>query len=957
MALRAWREIAIPHDDVLSGTSTQSEFAADLNSVASGKAGAEYQDAETFYSRTYITEGMSLLLRNVIMRLNGKGGEPVIQLKTSFGGGKTHSLIAVYHLAKRTCPLNKLQGIPVLLDTLGFNDVPQAQVAVIDGNSLSPGQAWPRGTYQIQTLWGELAWQLGGEEGYKMLEESDRNRTSPGKDLLSSLFSKYGPCVILLDELLAFVRQLIGDDSLPAGTFNSNISFVQALTEACKIVPDCILLASLPESESELGTAGAKEALDALEKYFGRVQAIWKPVGTEESFEIVRRRLFKDITDEKAKKEVCRAFFDMYRAEHTMLPSETQETAYLERLERAYPIHPQLFDCLYEEWATLDKFQKTRGTLKLLSTVISVLWKQRNTDSLIMPSSIPVAEGKVSTELCAVLNGIGWEQVITKDVDGENSESSKIDTADSRIGVYQCAGMVSRSIFMKTAPLANELNSGPKSRQAVRGVASDYILLCCLQPEQNIALYVDALRKVADKLHYLNISGSGDGADKRYYRFATTANMHKELEDRCGRIKDDDPQVLDLLKDTLKKLSDMGSLFDYVHAFPVSSELPDDESLRLVYLSPAQYYSSSEELQYARDAAKQYVTHIGDNLRSHQNRLLFIAPDSKTISMVEQAAKKYIAWKSIIDDAAGDRLNLDTYNMKNARQELELVKRGLSSQIQNCWKHLLVPSQVVGEAVFELEHLAISSRDSFIKSVELACTDNEYVIPKWGPVHLDKLLKSVYWENGDGPVPVSKLWEDSTKYIYFPRLQKRRTLEDTVRQASASSDYFGIADGIGDDGKLMGLSVGRRVDLVSDETLLVPLDVANAVLAEERASRQAANAEAEARIPDGVASSGSRGMGISSGPDSAESGPAGDTGHSAGKTHFYMEQKIPFGELVIKANKIYEEIIDALNQSPDVKLDVSITVEAHYDGGADDGIVRAVNANLNTLGMTPGEWS
>ena len=328
MALRAWREIAIPHDDVLNGTSTQSEFAADLNSVASGKASVEYQDAEIFYSRTFITEGMSLLLKNVIMRLNGKGGEPVIQLKTSFGGGKTHSMIAVYHLAKRTCSLDNLQGVSALLNILGFNDIPLANVAVIDGNSLSPGQSWTRGKYQIQTLWGELAWQLGGEEGYKLLEESDRNRTSPGKDLLVSIFANYGPCVILVDELLAYIRQLIGDDKLSAGTFNSNISFIQALTEACKIVPNCILLASLPESESEVGNDDAKAALVALEKYFGRVQAIWKPVGTEESFEIVRRRLFKEITDEKAKKEVCRAFFDMYRAENKMVPTETQESIF-----------------------------------------------------------------------------------------------------------------------------------------------------------------------------------------------------------------------------------------------------------------------------------------------------------------------------------------------------------------------------------------------------------------------------------------------------------------------------------------------------------------------------------------------------------------------------------------------------------------------------------------------------
>lgn len=131
-------------------------------------------------------------------------------------------MIAVYHLARRSCPLDNLQGVSALLDILGFNDIPLANVAVIDGNSLSPGQSWTRGKYQIQTLWGELAWQLGGEEGYKLLEESDKNRTSPGKDLLASIFTNYGPCVILVDELLAYIRQPIGDDKLSAGTFNSS---------------------------------------------------------------------------------------------------------------------------------------------------------------------------------------------------------------------------------------------------------------------------------------------------------------------------------------------------------------------------------------------------------------------------------------------------------------------------------------------------------------------------------------------------------------------------------------------------------------------------------------------------------------------------------------------------------------------------------------------------------------
>jgi predicted AAA+ superfamily ATPase len=160
--MKPWREITVPHKDVLEGTFQQSEFAADITAVHTGKASREYQDAIAFYDRTFITEGMRLLLTQVAQRLAGKGGEPVIQLQTAFGGGKTHTMLAVYHLATRKCPLSDLAGIPEIVEKAGLMDVPQARTAVIDGNAHAPGQPWKHGRQQINTLWGELAWQLGG---------------------------------------------------------------------------------------------------------------------------------------------------------------------------------------------------------------------------------------------------------------------------------------------------------------------------------------------------------------------------------------------------------------------------------------------------------------------------------------------------------------------------------------------------------------------------------------------------------------------------------------------------------------------------------------------------------------------------------------------------------------------------------------------------------------------------
>ncbi|PID44937.1 MAG: hypothetical protein CSB48_00170, partial [Proteobacteria bacterium] len=202
MSLKPWREIARPHKDVLEGTFKQSEFAADISQVASGTATEEYQDAEKFFSRTFITEGMRLLLMSVAQRLTGQGGDPVIQLQTAFGGGKTHTMLAVLHLASRQVSTDRLEGIPPLLDEAGIHDLPSAKVAVIDGIKLSPSQPQQHGSSKekaaANTLWGELAWQLLGEEGHAMVAQSDVDGTSPGKEVVRQLIEKAAPCVILI---------------------------------------------------------------------------------------------------------------------------------------------------------------------------------------------------------------------------------------------------------------------------------------------------------------------------------------------------------------------------------------------------------------------------------------------------------------------------------------------------------------------------------------------------------------------------------------------------------------------------------------------------------------------------------------------------------------------------------------------------------------------------------------
>ena len=297
--LKPWREVVTPHPDVASGRYVEAEFAADLAQVQRGDASKEYGDPVEFFRRTYLTDGLTRLLESALRRLAGQpGGDPVIELQTNFGGGKTHSMLALHHVCGHQDP-KTLPGVDQIMAGVGLTSLPHVQRAVLVGTALSPSEVWTRGGVETRTLWGELAWQLLDADGYKLVEASDRNGVSPGSDLLHELLAAAAPCLILIDEWVAFVRQLYSASGLPAGSFDSNITFAQALTEAVKATPGALLVASLPASQIEIGGEGGGVALDRLKNTFGRVESSWRPASADEGFEIVRRRLFQPIAERR----------------------------------------------------------------------------------------------------------------------------------------------------------------------------------------------------------------------------------------------------------------------------------------------------------------------------------------------------------------------------------------------------------------------------------------------------------------------------------------------------------------------------------------------------------------------------------------------------------------------------------------------------------------------------------
>ncbi|KVU26561.1 hypothetical protein WK66_11305 [Burkholderia ubonensis] len=944
MTMKPWREIAEPHSDVRGGNFLQSEFAADLTRVHAGTASEEYQNPANFFQRTFITEGMRLLLDSVVRRLAGKGGDPVIQLQTAFGGGKTHTMLAVYHLAKGDAPASDLLGVPPILDAVGINELPKARIAVLDGNQSSPNQPVVRDGIKIHTLWGDLAWQLGGTEGYALVADADTSGTSPGKAVLEQLLSRYAPCVILIDELVAYVRQFEDGKALTGGTFDSNLSFIQALTEALKAVPTAVLLASLPEAAKEAGSQRGEKALEALAHYFARIHTLWKPIATEEAFEIVRRRLFSNINNKLAQEQICRAFADYYTANRNDFPQETQDSKYLERLVRAYPIHPEVFDRLYEDWSTLDNFQRTRGVLKLMATVIHRLWKNGNNDPLIMPGSFPLMEADTRNEVLYYLPQ-GWDPVIERDVDGERSETWDLENRDTRFGSVQACRRIARAIFLGSAPNT--------SNQGLRGIDLERVILGVATPGESVNLFKDALRRLGDRLHYLN------EANNRFW-LDTRPNLRREMEERKRRFQDRE-DVFPTIRERVQR-SFANGIFGGTHIFTNSGDVPDDWALRLVVLPPDAAFSRSGQ-SLAIDSAAEILRNRGDQPRFRQNRLIFIVADYDSVSRLKDHVRSYLAWRSIVNDYKDNRIVLDNLMARQAQASLDQAEETVKRMVRETYRWLLAPMQEArpGKGLSEIqwEHFPLNpGAQNWSQEIERVLKDNELLIGEWAPIHLARVLRDWFWKDNVKDVSALNVWQQSCQQLYLPRLKDDDVFFNTVAAGAESREFFGIAQGKEDD-RYVGFSYGKRTSLIRDASLLLIEPIAAAAYMEQlRAAEEASRAQA-AGATSGAATTTSAGESTPSSAGTSSGSTSGAGTNTASQTvnkRFYgvfdldpIQAKRQFADLA-------DEVVQQFTVRPGVNVTITVEIQAESLTGFDAGIQRAVTENCATLKFGPGSF-
>jgi predicted AAA+ superfamily ATPase len=744
--------------------------------------------------------------------------------------------------------------------------------------------------------------------------------------------------VVLLDELVLYIRQFVESQPLSGGTYDSNLSFIQSLTEAAKLVPNAAVLASLPESDSQAGGPRGVAALKALEAIFNRVQALWKTVAPEEAFEIVRRRLFEQIRDAKARDQVCRAFADAYVAEGAKLPQETQESRYFDRMTQSYPIHPEVFAQLYEEWTTIEGFQRTRGVLKLMAKVIYRLWQDNNKDLMILPGSLPLYDSSARNELIYYL-GPGWDPVMDRDVDGERAETTILEAKETRFGSVQAARRVARTVFLSSAP------SSVNAKPGTRGIDRGRVLLGCLQPGQTSSLYSDALNRLADQLHYLNSSGDRTQDATRYW-FDTRANLRREMEERKKRFEDKN-DVRGRMAEVVKRLAAGATFFDGTHIFTPHSDVPDDGALRLVVLAPEQCYSR-EEPRLAFDGVLDYVRNNGTKPRYRGNRLIFVAPDHGALARMRDCIRVALAWNSIVEDVAAMRLVLDNLQAEQAKKELKGAEDVLPRVGRECYKWLLCPSQDNPASKPTVETFPLNTGGAALgPEIERVCLDNELVIATWSPIHLRTKLQELYWKADKPIMKAIDFWEDTLRYLYLPRLRDRGVLAQAIVKGASTRDFFGTAYGE-HEGTFDGFKLGDANVQLDDTLLLIEPDAAKAY---EIAHPTVIP---PGPTPPGTVQPGSTSPGLFPlGPTSPGPTPPGPTPKAKS---FHGSADVTPATAKVRLVQIADEIIAVLATDPNAEVKVSIEIQANFPNGTQDQTKRAVSENAKTLGFNNAEW-
>ncbi|MEO0927826.1 MAG: DUF499 domain-containing protein [Cyanobacteria bacterium J06643_13] len=686
-------QTCIPREEILAGELSVDLFAAKLRSVVEGKAPQIYQNSESFFANTFATDGIKTLIGEVFSRLTGKSsGSPVIRLETSFGGGKTHDEIALWHICKEG---NRIQGLERFVES---NVIPDraVQVAAVDGRDLDPENGIHHSNGIVtKTLWGEIAYQVGGVEGYRLLQGSDRSGISPGTDVLERLLNGE-PTVIILDEIARYLRAAKAKQIGRSDLAEQVVAFLFSLMDLAGACNNLVFVYSLASASDTF--ADETTELQELIRASARQERVLSPSTDVEVYNIVKQRLFKSV-DRQAASKAASEYLNVYRGSRVNLPDGCKDASYSQAIAQSYPFHPELFNLLTKKIASIPEFQRTRGALRLLAQVVQHLWRNQTEDTpIIHPHHIPVGKEKqITDDLTSRLQRPLMRSPIGADIYNPSGKQAYAQVHDRQ---WQAADKPPFSSWVARTIFLNSLTQGTSS-----GIRRTELNLSLLTPGLEASFIDQALDKLAQVAWYLD----NDPITTRA-RFKEEPSINKivtEEKEQIGRAE---------AKDYLRTRRD--SIFAKKIFTPVFApespgevdDVPDEIALCLIDFNEATVKSSTDS---PPDLVQQIFDNTGESgkFRLYRNRLLFLVANQQELDRAIDNAREYQAIQNIL----GSQTRLEDLSETQQKQLKE--RKGAKDlevriSLTNAYRHLFYSAKDDVKAPNGLMHYTLPAQDS-----------------------------------------------------------------------------------------------------------------------------------------------------------------------------------------------------------------------------------------------------
>jgi hypothetical protein len=668
MALKPWYKLATPREDLREGKPLDAaEFAVHLDQVRDGRAPDDYQKPDQFFERTYLTQTLTYFAAEVIRRLAGERTETsaVFNMATQFGGGKTHALTLLYHLAKNGPRAQAWTGVSRILEKARVNSIPEARTAVFVGTEFDSltGRGGKDGTPLRRTPWGEIAFQLGGEESFTAVAEHEKQFIEPKGDVIRQFLPKDRPCLILMDEIINYVSTY-----RKKGYHNALYNFLQALSETARGQDNVVLVVSIPASELEY-TSEDEADEQRFKKMLDRLGKAVMMSAEAETSEIIRRRLFEWHGLPDAARETAAEYAGWLLDHRNQIPEWFPIDTARETFAATYPFHPSVLSVFERKWQALPRFQRTRGILRLLALWVSKAYQEgykgAHRDPLITLGTAPLDDPLFRTALIEQLGESRLEASVTTDICGKkDSHAIRLDKeAVDAIKKARLHRKIATTIFF-------ESNGGQTKVDAT----IPEIRLAVAEPGLDIGNIETCLESLAEACYFLTV-------ERNRYHFSLKENLNKRFADRRASIQP--PKIEERVREEIQKVFGAGPKIERAWFPEQSNQVLDRPVLTFAVLAPERSMEDKLRTSQFIDAM---TRECGASGRTFKNALIWCVAESS--GPIHDEARKVLAWEDIDDEK--DELRLDDAQKRQLAENVKKAERDLKEAVWRTYKNLFL---------------------------------------------------------------------------------------------------------------------------------------------------------------------------------------------------------------------------------------------------------------------------